>query len=93
MIQARHLASILVERGSTNVVYQADGSTGGFANVTFSHTFSVVPMVIAQDRLANGRTSSVTVSEVTKTGFRLLARNSSGSSAGDAEVSWIAIGV
>lgn len=81
-----------VQTGSANVPYQANTTGGGFTEVTFPVAFSSVPKVFAQDLLANGYVSSLSVSNVTTTGFRLLARTT-GTDAGTANVNWIAFDI
>lgn len=78
-----------IQTGSANVAYQANTTGGGFTEVTFPVAFSSIPKVFAQDLLANGYVSSLSVSNVTTTGFRLLARTT-GADAGTANVNWIA---
>ncbi len=79
-----------IKTGTVKVEYQANNTSGGFANVTFDTPFKNTPVVFAQDLLANGSVSSVTVSKVTTTGFRVLARTTNSSSAGTATVNWLA---
>lgn len=80
-----------IKTGTVKVEYQANNTSGGFANVTFDTPFTNTPIVFAQDLLANGSVSSVTVSKVTTTGFRVLARTTNNSSAGTATINWLAI--
>ena len=91
LIQTRHIGAFAIEVGANEVEYQASPSTGGFVYVQFANPFPRPPKVFAQDRLANGSASAVTVSEITNTGFRLLARTTSNSSAGRTEINWMAI--
>lgn len=79
-----------IKTGTVKVEYQANNTSGGFANVTFDTPFTNTPIVFAQDLLANGSVSSVTVSKVTNTGFRVLARTTNNSSSGTATVNWLA---
>lgn len=79
-----------IKTGTVKVEYQANNTSGGFAAVTFDTPFKNTPIVFAQDLLANGSVSSVTVSKVTTTGFRVLARTTNSSSAGTATVNWLA---
>ena len=79
-----------IKTGTVKVEYQANNTSGGFANVTFDTPFTNTPIVFAQDLLANGSVSSVTVSKVTTTGFRVLARTTNNSSAGTATINWLA---
>ena len=79
-----------IKIGTVKVEYQANNTSGGFVNVTFDTPFTNTPVVFAQDLLANGSVSSVTVSKVTTTGFRVLARTTNNSSAGTANVNWLA---
>lgn len=79
-----------IKTGTVQVEYQANNTSGGFANVTFDAPFTNTPVVFAQDLLANGSVSSVTVSKVTTTGFRVLARTTNSSSAGTATINWLA---
>ena len=79
-----------IKIGTVKVEYQANNTSGGFANVTFDTPFKNTPVVFAQDLLANGSVSSVTVSKVTTTGFRVLARTTNNSSSGTATVNWLA---
>ena len=82
--------STFVKIGTVRVEYQAANTAGGFVAVTFDAPFANTPIVFAQDILSNGSVSSVTISDVTVTGFRALARTSNSSSAGTATVNWIA---
>lgn len=82
--------SSFIKTGTVQVEYQANNTSGGFANVTFDTPFTNTPIVFAQDLLANGSVSSVTVSKVTNTGFRVLARTTNNSSSGTATVNWLA---
>ena len=82
--------STFIKTGTVKVEYQANNTSGGFANVTFDTPFTNTPIVFAQDLLANGSVSSVTVSKVTTTGFRVLARTTNNSSAGTATINWLA---
>ena len=79
-----------IKIGTVKVEYQANNTSGGFVNVTFDTPFKNTPVVFAQDLLANGSVSSVTVSKVTTTGFRVLARTTNNSSSGTANVNWLA---
>lgn len=79
-----------IKTGTVKVEYQANNTSGGFVNVTFDTPFTNTPIVFAQDLLANGSVSSVTVSKVTNTGFRVLARTTNNSSSGTATVNWLA---
>ena len=79
-----------IKIGTVKVEYQANNTSGGFVNVTFDTPFKNTPVVFAQDLLANGSVSSVTVSKVTTTGFRVLARTTNNSSSGTATVNWLA---
>ena len=79
-----------IKTGTVKVEYQASNTSGGFVAVTFDTPFAHTPIVFAQDLLANGSVSSVTVSKVTTTGFRVLARTSNSSSAGTGTVNWLA---
>ena len=79
-----------IKIGTVKVEYQANNTSGGFVNVTFDTPFKNTPVVFAQDLLSNGSVSSVTVSKVTTTGFRVLARTTNNSSAGTANVNWLA---
>lgn len=79
-----------IKIGTVKVEYQANNTPGGFANVTFDTPFTNTPIVFAQDLLANGSVSSLTVSKVSKTGFRVLARTTNNSSSGTATVNWLA---
>lgn len=79
-----------IKTGTVQVEYQASNTAGGFAAVTFDTPFKNTPVVFAQDLLSNGSVSSVTVSLVTTTGFRVLARTSNPSSSGTATVNWLA---
>ena len=82
--------STFIKTGTVQVEYQANGTGGGFANVTFDTPFAHAPIVFAQDLLSNGQVSSVTVSQVTATGFRVLARSTLNQSSGTAAVNWLA---
>ena len=82
--------STFIKTGTVKVEYQANNTSGGFANVTFDTPFTNTPIVFAQDLLTNGSVSSVTVSKVTTTGFRVLARTTNNSSAGTATINWLA---
>lgn len=82
--------STFIKTGTVKVEYQANGTGGGFVNVTFDTPFAHVPVVFAQDVLGNGSVSSLTVSNVTTTGFRVLARTTNNSSAGTTTVNWLA---
>ena len=79
-----------IKTGTVKVEYQANNTSGGFANVKFDTPFTNTPIVFAQDLLTNGSVSSVTVSKVTTTGFRVLARTTNNSSAGTATINWLA---
>lgn len=79
-----------IKTGTVQVEYQANNTPGGFANVTFDTPFTNTPIVFAQDLLANGSVSSLTVSKVTNTGFRVLARTTNNTSSGTATVNWLA---
>lgn len=79
-----------IKTGTVQVEYQANNTSGGFVNVKFNTPFTNTPIVFAQDLLANGSVSSVTVSKVTNTGFRVLARTTNNSSSGTANVNWLA---
>lgn len=79
-----------IKTGTVQVEYQANNTSGGFVNVTFDTPFTNTPIVFAQDLLANGSVSSVTVSKVTNTGFRVLARTTNNSSSGTATINWLA---
>lgn len=79
-----------IKTGTVKVEYQANNTSGGFVNVTFDTPFTNTPIVFAQDLLANGSVSSVTVSKVSNTGFRVLARTTNNSSSGTANVNWLA---
>lgn len=79
-----------IKTGTVKVEYQANNTPGGFVNVKFDTPFTNTPIVFAQDLLANGSVSSVTVSKVTNTGFRVLARTTNNSSSGTATVNWLA---
>ena len=79
-----------IKTGTVKVEYQANNTPGGFANVTFDTPFTNTPIVFAQDLLANGSVSSLTVSKVSNTGFRVLARTTNNSSSGTATVNWLA---
>ena len=82
--------STFIKTGTVQVEYQANGTGGGFANVTFDTPFAHAPVVFAQDLLSNGQVSSLTVSNVTATGFRVLARSTLNQSSGTANVNWLA---
>ena len=82
--------STFIKTGTVQVEYQANGTGGGFVNVTFDTPFTHTPVVFAQDVLGNGSVSSLTVSNVTATGFRVLARTTNNSSAGTGTVNWLA---
>lgn len=82
--------SSFIKTGTVQVEYQANNTSGGFVNVAFDTPFTNTPIVFAQDLLANGSVSSVTVSKVTNTGFRVLARTTNNSSSGTATVNWLA---
>ena len=82
--------STFIKTGTGQVEYQANGTGGGFVNVTFDTPFTHTPVVFAQDLLSNGQVSSVTVSNVTTTGFRVLARSTLNQSSGTAAVNWLA---
>lgn len=82
--------STFIKTGTVQVEYQANGTGGGFVNVTFDTPFTHTPVVFAQDLLSNGQVSSVTVSNVTTTGFRVLARSTLNQSSGTAAVNWLA---
>ena len=82
--------STFIKTGTAKVEYQANGTGGGFVNVTFDTPFTHTPVVFAQDLLSNGQVSSVTVSQVTTTGFRILARSTLNQSSGAAAVNWLA---
>ena len=82
--------STFIKTGTVKVEYQANNTSGGFVNVTFDTPFTNTPIVFAQDLLTNGSVSSVTVSKVTTTGFRVLARTTNNSSAGTATINWLA---
>ena len=79
-----------IKTGTVQVEYQANNTPGGFVAVTFDTPFKNTPVVFAQDLLSNGSVSSVTVSNVTTTGFRVLARTANPSSSGTAAVNWLA---
>ena len=79
-----------IKTGTVRVEYQANNTPGGFANVTFDTPFTNTPVVFAQDLLANGSVSSLTISKVTNTGFRVLARTTNNVSSGTATVNWLA---
>ena len=79
-----------IKTGTVQVEYQANNTPGGFANVTFDTPFTNTPVVFAQDLLANGSVSSLTISKVTNTGFRVLARTTNNVSSGTATVNWLA---
>lgn len=83
--------STFFKTGTASVTYQADNSPGGFVQVTFDTPFQNTPVVFAQDNMSNGRVSSLTVSNITTTGFRLLARTSSSQNSGVANIVWVAI--
>lgn len=80
-----------IERGTATITYQASPSSGGFVGVKFSRTHKTPPMVFAQDVLRTGAIGSVSVSNVTTTGFELLARTTSDAVTGTIE--WIALDV
>lgn len=82
--------STFIKTGTVQVEYQVNGTAGGFVNVTFDTPFAHAPVVFAQDLLSNGQVSSVTVSQVTATGFRVLARSTLNQSSGTAAVNWLA---
>ena len=82
--------STFIKTGTVQVEYQANGTGGGFVNVTFDTPFTHTPVVFAQDVLSNGQVSSVTVSNVTTTGFRVLARSTLNQSSGIGTVNWLA---
>ena len=82
--------STFIKTGTVQVEYQANGTGGGFANVTFDTPFAHAPVVFAQDLLSNGQVSSLTVSNVTVTGFRVLARSTLNQSSETANVNWLA---
>ena len=82
--------STFIKTGTVQVEYQANGTGGGFVNVTFDTPFAHAPVVFAQDLLSNGQVSSVTVSNVTATGFRVLARSTLNQSSGIGTVNWLA---
>ena len=82
--------STFIKTGTVQVEYQANGTGGGFVNVTFDTPFAHAPVVFAQDVLGNGSVSSLTVSDVTTTGFRVLARTTNNSSSGTTTVNWLA---
>ena len=82
--------STFIKTGTAQVEYQANGTGGGFVDVTFDTPFAHAPVVFAQDVLGNGSVSSLTVSNVTTTGFRVLARTTNNSSSGTATVNWLA---
>ena len=82
--------STFIKTGTVQVEYQANGTGGGFVNVTFDTPFAHAPIVLAQDLLANGQVSSLTVSNVTATGFSVLARSALNQSAGIRTVNWLA---
>lgn len=82
--------STFIKTGAVRVEYQANGTGGGFVNVTFDTPFTHTPVVFAQDLLGNGQVSSVTVSNVTTTGFKVLARSTLNQSSGTAAVNWLA---
>jgi hypothetical protein len=83
--------STFIKTGTATVNYQQDNSSGGFVGVTFDTPFTNTPIVFAQDALVNGRVGSLSVSGVTTSGFRLLARNAGSASGGSLTVNWIAI--
>jgi hypothetical protein len=83
--------STFIKTGTATVNYQQDNSGGGFVGVTFDTPFTNTPIVFAQDVLSTGRVGSLTVSGVTTSGFRLLARNAGSASSGSLTVNWIAI--
>lgn len=80
-----------IKTGTATVAYQGDNSAGGFVEIKFDKAFTNKPVVFAQDILGNGRVSSLSASNVSTTGFRLLARNAGSSSAGSQTVNWLAI--
>lgn len=82
--------SSFVQTGTAQVEYQSNSTAGGFVAVTFDTPFTHTPVVFAQDVLGNGYVSSLSVSDVTTTGFKLLARCMYSSSSGTATVNWIA---
>ena len=82
--------STFIKTGTVQVEYQANGTGGGFVNVTFDTPFAHAPVVFAQDLLSNGQVSSLTVSNVTATGFRVLARSTLNQSSGIGTVNWLA---
>ena len=82
--------STFIKTGTAQVEYQGNGTGGGFVNVTFDTPFAHKPVVFAQDVLGNGSVSSLTVSDATTTGFRLLARSTNSYSSGTATVNWLA---
>lgn len=82
--------SSFIKTGTAQVEYQANSTAGGFVAVAFDTPFAYTPVVFAQDILGNGYVSSLTVSNVTTTGFMLLARCVYSSSSGTATVNWIA---
>ena len=82
--------STFIKTGTVQVEYQANGTGGGFVNVTFDTPFTHAPVVFAQDLLSNGQVSSLTVSNVTATGFRVLARSTFNQSSGIGTVNWLA---
>ena len=82
--------STFIKTGTVQVEYQGNGTGGGFVNVTFDTPFAHTPVVFAQDVLGNGSVSSLTVSNVTTTGFRILARSTNSQSSGTASVNWLA---
>ena len=82
--------STFIKTGTAQVEYQGNGTGGGFVNVTFDTPFAHTPVVFAQDVLGNGSVSSLTVSNVTTTGFRILARSTNSQSSGTTSVNWLA---
>ena len=82
--------STFIKTGTAQVEYQGNGTGGGFVNVTFDTPFAHTPIVFAQDVSSNGSVSSLTVSNVTATGFRVLARTTLNQSSGTAAVNWLA---
>ena len=82
--------STFIKTGTAQVEYQGNGTGGGFVNVTFDTPFTHTPVVFAQDVSSNGSVSSLTVSNVTTTGFRVLARTTLNQSSGTATVNWLA---
>lgn len=82
--------STFIKTGAVQVEYQGNGTGGGFVNVTFDTPFIHTPVVFAQDVSSNGSVSSLTVSNVTTTGFRALARTTLNQSSGTTSVNWLA---